>query len=65
MVAQKGQNPTAPYQCVSRPGRCKFEWNCGPLCACVVSRPPETEEERADVRKAARMQARWRKGLKE
>jgi hypothetical protein len=52
--------PKAKYQCVSRPGSCRFEWCCGPLCACVLKKPAGTEQEKQDVRVARRRQARWR-----
>jgi len=53
--------PESRYQCVSRPGTCKFEWCCGPLCACVLRTPAGTEEERRDVKRARDRQYRWRK----
>jgi hypothetical protein len=52
--------PTSQYQCVSRPGQCKFEWNCGPLCACTIpEQPPRTEQEKHDVQVARHRQACW------
>lgn len=52
--------PLERYQCVSRPGSCKFEWNCGPLCACHA---PKTGSEQCvkDMAEAERRQVRWRK----
>ena len=42
---------------MSRPGECKFEWNCGPLCACHV---PSSTKSKADEAEAERRQERWR-----
>lgn len=57
-------SPTAAYQCVSRPGQCKFEWQCGPLCPCVLpheaGRKYSTAQEQGDVAEAERRQAIWR-----
>lgn len=54
-------NPTEKYQCVSRPGSCKFEWNCGPLCAChVTGAGAKTEQAKLDTAEADSRQARWR-----
>lgn len=58
--------PTSIYQCVSKPGQCKFEWNCGPLCACALKRSEKagTEQEKQDIRVAHARQARWRWRMK-
>jgi len=50
-------SPTSKYQCVSRPGKCKFEWTCGPCCACHV---PSSPKSKANEAEAERRQARWR-----
>lgn len=55
--------PTSRYQCVSRPGACKFEWCCGPECACVLKTPAGTEQEKADEKTARKMQAKWRRSI--
>lgn len=52
--------PTSKYQCVSRQGKCKFEWCCGPLCACAVAGEPKTRRAKHDTAEAERRQARWR-----
>jgi hypothetical protein len=52
--------PTEKYQCVSRPGECKFEWCCGPCCACNIPGEPKTEQARRDTAEAERRQHRWR-----
>ena len=57
----KENSPTSLYQCVSAPGSCKFEWNCGPTCSCVLKKPAGTEQEKADVAEAERRQEVWRK----
>lgn len=54
------KDPVARYQCVSRPGSCKFEWCCSRMCACVVRKPAGTEQEKIDERIARRSQAQWR-----
>jgi hypothetical protein len=53
--------PKWEYQCVSRPVHCKFEWCCGPECACVFRDKAGTEQERKDVRVARKMQEAWRR----
>ena len=53
--------PTEKYQCVSRPGSCKFEWNCGPLCACPVVGPgAKTKQAQLNIAEAESRQSRWR-----
>lgn len=62
----KELTPASLYQCISKPGSCKFEWTCGPLCACVLSRRgggTGTEQEKRDVKNAQNRQYRWRKKL--
>ena len=54
-----GTSPTERYQCVSRPRECKFEWNCGPLCACHVHGELSPQAKR-DEAEAERRQAEWR-----
>jgi len=54
------ERPITKYQCVSKPGACKFEWCCGPLCACNVAGPPKTGVGKRDTAEAERRQARWR-----
>jgi len=43
--APKKHNPRYKYDC----GRCKFSWNCGELCSCVLYEmgdpPPKRKEE--------------------
>jgi hypothetical protein len=53
-------SPTEKYQCVSRPGECKFEWNCGPLSSCCVKGKPKTKQAKLDTAEAGRRQERWR-----
>lgn len=60
------QRPQSMYQCVSRPGNCKFEWCCGPECSCVIHTPTGGDKEKRDIKQAKKLQAAWRKsqGLK-
>jgi hypothetical protein len=58
------EGPTSQYQCVSRPGNCKFEWCCGPLCACSINGKPRTEQEKKDVKAARIRQANMRYRMK-
>lgn len=60
------KSPVSIYQCVSRPGQCKFEWCCGPLCACGLEKRggTGTEQEKKDIRIARARQARWRWRMK-
>ena len=51
--------PSTRYQCVSQPGTCKFEWCCGPLCACNIH-TATTEQGRKDTAEAERRQEQWR-----
>lgn len=60
----RGEFPAGLYQCVSRPGNCKFEWCCGPLCACVIHGEPRTEQEKKDVKAARIRQANMRYRMK-
>ena len=56
-------HPKWMYQCVSKPGFCKFEWCCGPLCACVIGAPKgglNEKREKRDIKVARARQARWR-----
>ena len=55
-----GSSPDSKYQCVSRPGACKFEWCCGPECACGFKGKSGTKQERKDIAEAERRQYRWR-----
>ncbi len=52
--------PKTMYQCVSKPGWCKFEWNCGPLCACVIHEPKGGAQEAKDIKEAERLTRKWR-----
>lgn len=58
--------PKSIYQCVSKPGQCKFEWTCSPLCACLLEKRggAGTEQEKKDIRIARARQARWRWRMK-
>jgi len=53
------KRPTDKYQCVSRPGECKFEWCCSPLCACVIKIQARTAQEKRDTKVARNRQYRW------
>ena len=55
--------PTARYQCISRPGECKFEWNCGALCACWA-KESGTEQEKNDMKESERRLKIWREETK-
>ena len=47
-------NPRYRYDC----GRCKFHWNCGILCECVLWKAPDPPNERA--MEVAKVQKAWR-----
>jgi len=53
--------PLHRYQCVSMPGRCKFEWCCGPECSCRIINPKGGMQERIDTKAALTIQDKWRK----
>jgi hypothetical protein len=59
--------PKSIYQCVSKPGQCKFEWCCSPLCACSLKEGQKagTEQEKKDIKVAHARQARWRWRMKQ
>jgi hypothetical protein len=46
--------PLYAYDC----GKCRFNWCCGPLCACLPNLPATPPER---VKEVMRLQAEWRK----
>ncbi len=46
-MENKDHQPRWKYDCT----RCKFDWNCGPLCACILSEhvdPPDNRKLEVD-----------------
>jgi len=52
----QNHNPRFVYDC----GHCKFSWNCGPLCSCVLASRTKLPEDPARKAEVELAQEAWR-----